>query len=309
MRPDIFKKESIISQTFPEVCSYSCSKNNEIRNFILYKENYLFEFWKIKYRFLHSIRVECSNCHWTAKLPSTFAKKIFRHGLRANTLIRYSQDKLLSSRLLNLIGNLWKVWTISLAVLIILFFFRFYSQPVIFSEPKTVSVEELQSGKYIGEIVKVNGKVDYALALTKDDLVENQRNELQSITREVYLPIFSENDSSQFVVLRGGPEDVSNVLGRVGLTDGSLIKNQNYSTTGKIEKIDSITNNELKDFFTAELPKAKSAAPAKVIINNVGLINIYDFLLQFLNYFLTIVTLLVVSIYIQLYIDKKIVNK
>lgn len=305
----MIRKETTIIQSFPEVCRYSCSRKNETRNFILSKECYVFEYWKIKFRFLESIKIECSNCHWKSSLPSSFAKKIFKHGLKANTLIRYSKDKFLSSRALNFYGNMWRVWAAILAIFLIIVIYKYYTQPIIIGTPREIAFDELKSGKTIGEIVKVSGKVDYTLSFTKDDLVENQKGDLSSISREVYLPIFSPTDPTEYIILKGGTNDVNNVLGRAGLTNQELLKNQDYTVTGRIEKIENIDNQELKDFYITELPKSKGLTPAKLIVNTVNIQTLSEFLLRFVIWFILILFLLGSSIYLQIYIDRKILNK
>jgi hypothetical protein len=306
---EIIQKKSILLNEFPEICKYSCSKNGELRKFGLYREYYEFKFWKISFKFLETIKVECQNCHWKARLPARIARKIFKKGLKANTLIRYSRDRILSSFILNYFADLWRIFGIGLMILLIFIGLKYYSENVYIGDIKTVTFNDLKGGRSIGQTVKITGKVDYTLALTKDDIEETRQGRVIVSTNEVYLPIFSPDEPNEYILLRGGPQDVQNVLGRQGVANPELLKGQDYAIIGKVQSIDFIDNEDIKKFYTEELPKSRASNPPTIVVDNIGLISLNDFLMRYLNYAIALVTLLVLTLILQIYIDRRVFYK
>ncbi len=304
-----FEKITNLVQTFPEVCRYSCSQNGEVRNFDLYRKYYSLQIGKFNLKFFDSLNLHCQNCGWNSTIPGAFAKKVFKQGLKSNVLIRYAKNPILTSQFINLFGYLWRVWLVSLALLVLLIIFRFYSEPVIVSTPEVLTVDQAKSSKYINKIVKVEGVVDYPLALTKETEITQSNGETKLVAKEVYLPIFSQTDPSSFIVIRGGNEDLQKVLGRTGINNSDLLNNQQYSTTGVIQPIDKLENNDLKNFYLEELPKAKNLNPSTLLISSVGVISLESFLMRYASLTVTLILLLVLSVIVQVYIDRKIMLK
>lgn len=296
-------------QNFPEICRYSCSKNNETRNFSLYKEEYFFHFHNINFKFGETVKVECQYCRWNATLPGSFAKKIFKKGLRAETLIRYSKDKLLTSIFLNFFASLWWVFSIVLLFIIMGVIYRFYTQPIILNEPEKIAFSDLKGGKYIGKIVEFSGTVDYPLAFTLDQIQENSNRKSTLISREVYIPVFSADDPTSYVLLRGGTKDTQKVLSMSGISNAELLKNQPYSVIGKVENIDVLRNEELRKYYLEDLPTSRSLTPTNIIISSVGLMPLNQFISQYTGIILLSFAFVFASTFSQIYIDRKIVNK
>lgn len=304
-----FEKVTNLVQTFPEICRYSCSNNNEVRNFNLYRQYFHIQVGKINLKLFDSLKLDCQNCGWSASLPGSFAKQVFKQGLKSNVLIRYAKNPLLTSQIVNLLGYLWRVWLISLALLLVLVIFRFYLEPVIVEEPEVLTVDQAKSSKYLGKIVKVEGIVDYPLALTKETEISQSGGGTKSVAKEVYLPIFSKTDPTNFLVIRGGEDDVQKVLGRTAVNSADLLNNQEYSVTGEVQSIDTLMNEQLKTFYLEELPKSRNLNPNTLIINSTGLVTLQSFLMRYASLAMILVLLLLVSVIVQVYIDRKIAFK
>lgn len=301
-------REKKLIQVFPEVCNYSCSKNGEKRNFLLLREYYEFRFWKFKLKFLESVKILCDNCGWSSSIPDIFAKKIFKTGVKSHLLVKYSKNRIITSRFLNIWGHLWRIWIIALGILSIITIIRFNSEPVLLREPKEISFQESFSGENLGEIVKIKGKVDYNLTLSKEIFIE-ENDRARIISQEVYLPLFPSNNLSDFIVIRGGTEEIKAVAGRSGITNYEVLKNQDYSITGRLELIENLKGSELNKYFREDLPKNRSLNSPKLLINSVDLKSFKDFTSEFIPFYAALLGCLISSIIVQIYIEKRIGRK
>jgi hypothetical protein len=210
--------------------------------------------------------------------------------------------------MLNILGGLWRVWLVCFGFLFIVVILRFYTEPVKLNKPTVVNFQDLFSKNNIGKLVTVSGKVDYTLALSKEIYVNNLNSKL--LHTEVYLPLFSVSSPNDFVVIRGGQEDVEKVKSRSAITNPELLKNQDYSITGRLEPISNLSNSNLTSFFSDELPKARAMSVPTLIINSAEVISVQEFGKEFVPVASVLLVLLMSSMYLQLYIDKKInVNK
>ncbi|GIW57122.1 MAG: hypothetical protein KatS3mg083_067 [Candidatus Dojkabacteria bacterium] len=304
----IEKQEKFI-QNFPEICMYSCSKNNEVRNFNLFREEYFLTIKNFRIKLLEFVRIECQYCKWRRRLPGSFARKVFKKGLRASTLIAYSADKILSNYVLNLYASLWIVFSLVFLFSVILVIYKFYTEPVLLSDPEEITVNDLKNSKYIGKIVKLKGLVNYPLAFTLDQLQENRNGSVNLVSREVYLPIFNDKDPTHYVLLRGGKLDVDKVLAKQGINDITSLENQEYEVIGKVENIDLLTHPDLRKFYLEELPSARSLTPASILVVSVGIKDLNTFLLENSNYVGIVFCIFLTSMALQIYIDRKIVYK
>jgi hypothetical protein len=143
--------------------------------------------------------------------------------------------------------------------------------------------------------------------LSKEVYTNNERNNL--VEEQVYLPLFSESSPNDFVVIKGGKEDVVRVRSRAAVSNYELLKNQDYVVTGRLEDVNSITNTQLSSFFKEELPKAKAANQPKVVINSADVKSLKDWSSSFVLAMLVLIVCLVSSIYVQAFIDKKLLTK
>ncbi len=302
-KPAITKQKKLI-QVFPEVCKYSCSKNGEKRNFIMVREFYEFSWGRIKFKVLESVRITCDNCDWTTIFPAIFARKVFKFGVKSHLLINYSKSRIITSRILNIWAGLWRIWLVTIGSLFIIIIIRFYSEPIKLNQPSVVGFQDLYSKNNLGRLITVSGKVDYTLAFTKEVYVDKLNDKL--LRTEVYLPLFSVSNPNDFVVIKGGKDDIDKVQSRVAITNTSLLKNQDYTVTGRLETIESLSNSSLVSFFTDELPKARAMTAPQVMVNSADVQNFSDFGKQFLPFLILVAAFLASSIYCQAFIDKKI---
>jgi hypothetical protein len=303
----VFVKEKKLIQVFPEVCKYSCSKDNEKRNFIMTREYYEIKWGKISIKFLESIRLTCDNCQWTRRFPGSFAKKVFKNGVKSHLLIRYSKSPIITSRLLNFWGSLWRIWLVSIGLILMIMIFRFYTEPVQVSTPKEIAFQDLYNGANIGELVTVKGKVDYTYALSKEVFTNNSNNTL--VEEQVYLPLFSTSNINDFVVIKGGKEDVEKVRSRQGVSNHELLKNQDYTVTGRLESIGDLKNENLAAFFKEELPKAKSINVPQVLINSADVKTLREWAMGFVYIALLMLFCFGSAVYMQAFIDKRLFSK
>jgi hypothetical protein len=294
-------------QTFPEICRYSCSRNGEVREFSLLKEFYQIRVFKFKFKVFESVRIECNHCKWTASLPGGFAKRAFKDGLKSHFLIKYAKSRVVTSRLLNFYGSLWRIWIFSLGVVISITMIRYFFEPIVAIEPKESTFVEAMSDSNNGNIIKTSGKVDYTLAFIKE--LKDRDNSSKAVDTEVYLPLFSKSNGEEFIVIRGGKADVSNVLARSNVTNYDLLRNQDYTVMGQLEPIEHLSNGTLKKFFTEELPQKRNVQPPKYIINAADIKTLPEFYNSISIYYYIFVFLLVTSTATQFYLDKLIVEK
>lgn len=302
-----FKKEVIQIQTFPEVCLYSCSKNGEKRNFTMSREYYALHFWPFKAKYLESIRITCDECKWSAKFPATFAKKVFRHGIRSNLLIKYTKSKIITSRFLNFWGGLWRIWLLSLGLMLLIGVLRFYNEPIQVSNPKEIAFQDVYNGNNLGELVTIRGTVDYTLALSKEVYVDSESNTL--LEKQVYMPLFSQTNPNDFIVIKGGKDDVEKVQSRQNVSNQELLRNQEYTITGRLESISNLTNSHLQIYFNEELPKARLLNAPQVMINSADVKTLSEWGMNFVGTGIFLIFCLLSSIYVQIFIDKKILQR
>lgn len=296
-------------QDFNEICRYSCSRNGEVRTFNLFKTHYILTIWKFEFKVYRKIKIQCTNCGKTNFLPNSFAKTIFKNGLKSNLLLRFANDRVLSSWILNFLAKSWILFGILLVALSIFIGVRFFVEPVQTSDPVQVTFDELQGNENLGKIVKLKGKVDYTLAFTKDEIQTDNRGNVTLSSKEVYLPIFSEVDPLEFVVIKGGDNDLSNVLGRANINSSELLRNQDYEVTGKVETISNIQNERLRNFYLTELPKDGSLNTPQILINSSDIVSSNDFINRYLNLFLVLLVLTIAAVGLNVYIDRKITEK
>jgi hypothetical protein len=303
----VFVKQKKLVQVFPEVCVYSCSKSGEKRNFVMTHEYYECSWWKIKINLFESIKITCDSCHWNASIPGIFAKKVFKNGLKSHLVIRYSKSRIITSRLLNIWGSLWRVWLVTFGLVVIISAFRFYTEPVRTTTPKEISFEDVFDKKSMGKLVRLNGQVDYSLALLKDTYINDATNRL--VRQEVYLPLFSKTNPTDFVIIKGGTDDVQKVRAREGITNLELLKNQDYMITGRLETVETIANTDLSNFFGVEMPKARGLNVPKVVVNSADVKPLSGFLVEVAPYIGISAVFLISSIFLQIYIDRKLTYK
>jgi hypothetical protein len=296
-------------QNFPEICRYSCSKNNEVRNFNLFREEYFLTIKNFKIKLIEFVLIECQYCRWKRRLPGSFARKVFKKGLKASTLIAYSADKILSNYFFNLYASLWMVFSLVFLFSVILVIYKFYTEPILLADPEEVTVNDLKNSKYLGKIVKFKGFINYPLAFTLDQLQESRNGSVNLVSREVYLPIFNDKDPTHYILLRGGKVDVDKVLSKQGINDIALLENQEYEVIGKVENIALLTHPDLRKFYLEELPAAKSLTPASILVVSVGLKDLDTFLLENINYLGIVFGIFFTSMALQIYIDRKIAYK
>lgn len=301
-----FRKRRLLIQEFPEVCAYSCSKNHEIRTFTLLKEFYELRIFSLTFRFFELIRVQCRNCRWHSTLPGSFAKKAFKKGLKSHQLVEYAHNKIISSRILHIYAGLWRVWIGTLSILFVITIFRLYYEPVIVTEPRNVTFAEAKLSENSGKLVTINGKVDYTLALLKET---KTKDNITTLKTEVFLPFFSKNGSDDFMVIRGGKTDVDNVLSRENITNYDLLKNQDYTVTARVEEINSMANENLKNFFLNEMPQKRNLQTPKVLLNSADVLTLPQFYNSLSLYFYVVIFLLVTSTVIQFYLDRLLVER
>ncbi len=290
-------------QIFPEKCIYSCSKSGEVRNFVLTREYYQITVLGKKFKFLEQVRIVCDNCGWKAKMPGNFAKKIFKKGLQSHLLLKYAKNPVVTSRILNLWGSLWRVWLATFAVLGIITVVSFYNNPIVITTPQEISMADALTSKYLGKVVTIKGKVDYSQALERTVYYKYNRDRV--LSNEVYMPIFNNIGDLDFVLLQGGQSDWEKVRSRAGITNLDLLRNQDYTVTGKLQSISTLKNAELRSFFIEELPKSKNYNAPKLVVNSVNVEPIGKFAESFEAYYILSLVLLITSAAIQIYIDKK----
>lgn len=293
-------------KNFESECKFSCSQNGEVREFSLFKESYHFHFWFLKLKFRQSIGVKCHNCGWSSKLPYSFAKKAFKNGIKAETLLNYAHNKVITSRPLNFFGDLWQVWIWVVSFLIVLTLLKYYSEPVMMKTPREVSFEDILKVENQGKIVKVRGKVDYALAFTKETIEPGKEAIVRS---EVYMPFFAKNGGTEFLVIRGGASDVEKVNARANVTNYELLTDQDYEIIGKLDPLETLKNRDLRSFFTEELPQKRNLNAPKFVINSADIVTLAEFYNQVVPYYYIFLTLLVSSTAVQFYIDKRLTEK
>jgi hypothetical protein len=305
----VVEKQSRLIQTFPEVCRYSCSKGtDESRTFELTREYYLLTlFNKFSFKFFESVAIKCTNCNWKSKLPANFAKKVFKKGLNSHLLIRYAQSRVISSRPLNYWGDLWRIWLISFGFLLAFTILRMSTEPILYSQPKEVIFDDLYNQENAGKVVQVSGKADYSLAVTKDIILNGKTSKV--IGQEVYIPLFSKTNTSDFILIKGGTDDLIKVNGRAGVTNLELIKNQDYTIIGSVDDMASVKNEEIISYFTSQIPKKKGYNVPKIVVNSADLITFKSFALRLIPYYIFILFCLISAICVQIYIDKKIALK
>lgn len=291
-------------QVFPEICKYSCSKNGEARNFSITREYYEIRFLFLKFRIFESLIITCEYCGWKSRLPAIFAKKVFKNGLHSNLLIHYAKSKIISSRLLNILAASWKMWVVFLGVLISITIIQFKTDPISFGKPKRATFEDTLNKDNLGKIVEIEGTVDYSLSLIKDIYKNSSTEEL--IDRQPFIPFYSLKKPSDFLVIKGGPKELSNIYSKSQLTNQGLLQNQNYIVVGRVELISSLKNADLNQYFLDELPKAKNLNKPQVVINAYRYKTFKSFIFSFLKYYVLFISLIISSIALQIYIDKKI---
>jgi hypothetical protein len=302
------RPEKKLEQVFPEICKYSCSKNGEVRNFVLVRDAHKASLFKYSFSLFEGIRITCDNCAWTSRMPASFAKKAFKHGLKSHLLIEYSKNKLITSWGLNFWASLWRVWMISFGVLIITTILQFRSQPVLIGSPKSISFEDAFKGENIGKIVKINGVVDYTAALSKEDYITKEGAK-KLLGKEVYLPFFSKTKITDFFVIKGGEQQVNDVNSRINIRNYELLRNQDYTITGRLESLNTFDNADLQQFFLIDFPREKKLNTPEIVINSADLKTLKTFASIFIPFYLLLVILLASSVSLQVYIDKKIISK
>jgi hypothetical protein len=298
-----FTREKKLIQVFPEVCKYSCSKHGEERNFVLIREYYLLQIYKFKFRLWESVSITCDNCHWTSRIPAIFAKKVFKNGLKSHLLITYAKSRIVTSRILNTWGATWRIWLLTFGVLALLTIFRFTAEPVQISEPVKVSFADILSQDNLGKIVEISGKVDYTLSFARKIYIQNEIYTL--LESEVYFPMFA-NDNLDFVVIKGGAENLNTVTSSLGGTNYDSLKNQDYTVIGRLETLSNLENQDLVRFFRDELPQRKSLNTPKLIINAADIKTLRQFADEFAPYYAFVMLFLTSSIFIQIFIDRKV---
>lgn len=296
-------------QDFKEVCLYSCSKDGGIRDFKIFRTYYLLKLWKIELKAYRRLKIQCQNCGKTSYLPQSIAKNIFKNGLNSRLLLKFSNDRILNSWSLNFIAKLWILLGLILVTYSIFIGIRFYSEPVLIGSPTEISYSDLQGNTYQGKIVKVKGKVDYTLAYTKDEIETNPKGNIILKSQEAYLPLFSDNDQLNFVVIRGGKIELANIQSNIGTTKTENLKNQDYEVIGRVELISNIKNEELRQYYMKDLPSDKNLNPPQVLINSADLVDINTFINRYSTLFIVLLILTILSVGIEFYIDIKIREK
>ncbi len=305
-----FNHKEILLQSFKSKCIYSCSRTNyEINDFQLSKVHYELKVWKFTLAFFHRLKIKCLNCKYTRYLPNSFAKLIFKNGLRTDLLLKFSNDRVLSSWILNFLAKFWLLFGFILIILLITVGIRFYIEPIQLSTPKLVAFNDLKGNSNLNQIVKIKGKVDYTLAFTKDEVLTNQRGAVILSSQEVFFPLFSTDDPLDFIIIRGGKTDVSNVLGRVGVTNSDLLKNQDYEVIGRVETIDKLSNEQLKTLLTNELPKTKTLNTPQVLLNSAEVLTLDSFINRYIQFLIIIMMLFILALALQFYIDHRLQEK
>lgn len=292
-------------QTFPEQCIYSCSKaDGAKRTFELHRKWYeVVIFSRLKFKILESIGVRCQNCGWKAQIPAIFARKIFKNGLNAHILIRYSKSKILSSRALNVFGGLWRVLLVALAFLIVLTIFDYRNQAITIGSPKVIQANDVFDRSNLNKYVEIIGKADFSLSFYKRIYRSGDQEEV--LKREVYFPLFLSSNSSDFIIVKGGQKEVDEVLSKSNITNLELVRNQDYSVRGELVAIDELTNTDLRKFFLEELPRGKGVSVPNLMINASDTISLGKFILTYIKIYAVLILLLCLSIFIQVFIDKK----
>jgi hypothetical protein len=298
------KKVTNLVQVFPEVCKYSCSKSGERRNFGLLREYYVIRIKQKEFKVFESIKLICDHCGWNARIPTGFAKKAFKNGLKSNLLIEYSKNRIITSRALNFYASLWRVSLISFAILLSLSIIKFYTEPINKGNVKEISFEQAFTKDNLGKIVKISGKVDYTLALIKTSHLKGDPSKI--VKEEVYMPLFPEDRQDEFIVMRGGSEDYSGVIARKDITNPEVLRGQNYTIVGKLELIDELQNPDLRRYFNEELPIKRNYKIPKLMISNSDLQSIAGFIRGLVPYYIVVLALFLSSLYVQYHIDKKI---
>ncbi len=301
-----FQIHKTLLQVFPEVCKYSCSGNNEQRNFVLVKKYYELKLLSFSIKVMPSIELRCDNCGWKARYGDRFARKIFKNGLSSHLLILFSKNRLYTSNIANFWASLWLLWTICLGIAAIITVVRFNLEPVE-RQVEEVSVANVLNNKYIGEIVTLKGRTNYTDAFIKQDYKDERYQEL--VKQEVYLPIYSEDNPRDFLLLKGGESDTHNALEKKQVEDPDLLADQKYEVTGRIELFQNISDESIRTYFSEELPKTKNRNPPKLIINSSDLKTTEEFFSQFIPYFVVIIIFLTTSLLVQIKIDKLITQK
>jgi hypothetical protein len=194
-------------------------------------------------------------------------------------------------------------------LLIIFIGIRFYIEPIVINTPSEITFNDLSGNKNLGQIVKIKGQVDYTLAYTKDVVVTDQRGNISLTSQEVFLPLFSPDDSQTFIVIQGGKKDLRNIASKIGVTDSALLKNQDYEVIGRIQTIDDINNKQLLGVFTENLPSIQSLNPPKILLNSAEIISINDFINRYTLMITVVLFLLISSTYLQFYIDRRLLEK
>lgn len=304
-----FEKIEIPQPNFIENCPV-CSKQNEPRAYSYARTAFQLTLWKFQFKFYQRLKIKCLNCGKVNYLPASFARTVFKNGgLKTKLLLKYSNDRLISSWFANFIANSWKMFASLLAIFLIFVMFRYFYEPVLVGEAKEVTFNDLKGNSNLGKIVKVKGKVDYPLAFTTNELVSSSNGETSVSPREVYLPIFSEIDNADFAVIRGGQTDLSTVTGRVGITVPDLLKNQDYEVIGRVETIENIKIEQLKKYFSSDLPNTRALNKPQILINSAEVVTLQDFINRYISIATILLILTVSSVALQIYLDKKIKEK
>jgi hypothetical protein len=272
-------------------------------DFLMLKTSYIFRIFNFKRNFYRHFLFISSTNKKKYYLPYSFYKRSTNKKVEIPLLLKLSMNKFASSWIINFYASLWLSFAIILSMYLLFVGLHFYMQPVQISEPQKISFSDLRGNEYIGEIVEVEGFVDYSLALIKEEVSTNSRGNVTLLTREVYLPLFSPDEASEIIVIRGGSADIANITGRIGTTNADLLKNQPYTAIGRIERIgnslDEINNNYLNPII-----KSRALNPPQLIINSANIISLESFLNQYINFFLLITLLFLTSLGLNIYLDR-----
>lgn len=300
----IINKVKKLVQSFPGACPH-CSKNGDIKNFDLYREYYELKVGAINLKFFDNTTTYCRSCSWYASLPEIVSRKIFKRGINPQNLLNFSKNLILRSWLITHYATLWNTVLILLVILTGFIIFRYFTDSVIISEPQRISVEESRSVKYQGQIVTVYGIVDYTESYAKITTTEKNGVITESY-EEIYLPLYKNGDQNEYILIRGGSTEIAKIRSRESLRSDELLKNQSFELTGRLEKIESIVNKDVIEKFTTELANKNGISPTSTVINSTRNITIENFISQFINSYLILVSVFVTSLFLQIYIDKKI---
>lgn len=303
-----YQKHKKLIQVFPAVCKYSCSKHNEVRNFILIHEYSEVRVLFFKLKFFEQLKIICDNCGWSKIFPAKFGKKAFHKGINANLLMDYAGSHLVTNRFAIFWASLWKYFLFLLGVFVIFLGARARFENVRIGSPKDIDYTQIYRDENQGKLVRVRGKLNFVEG--RLNTIANPDNPLEIYEQIPYIPLYSpyEAEKKDFVIVKGGSvlRNEASIRTNINSVDEGIV---DYNVIGILRPLDSVIQGELRNYFVSDLPEMSNSSVPEILLDASDYQDITEFLRPFILAGVLITCALVSSIMLQLYFDRKFIIK